>query len=469
MSNTLIINRDQMLSGLIKKIMNKHNIEAIESFTLPAGLDILKKNKFDVIIYDSPFSENKDIFNILRQIKEVSSGALILFIVEKININQTVELVKEGVYNFITKPIFPDELISLVKRAIQEKNNINGALPPSSFPSRDQAETSTKISDTWVQGVSKEAKKLYKQIHLVANTPFSVIIYGETGTGKESVASLLSKGDKSRSTFIAIDCGCLSKDLAASELFGHEKGAFTGAAQMKKGAFELADKGTLFLDEIGNLNYEVQTYLLRAIQEKKIRRIGGSKEIKVDVRIIVASNENLLEAVNAGRFREDLYHRLNEFEINIPPLRERKEDLQLFIDFFLSEVNIELNKNVLPPDEKAFKCLYDYHWPGNIRELKNVVRRACLLTQDGRNIEKKHLPLEICKNIYHLDELKEITADLMTESTDLKDTSRKAEVIRIIEVLKEVNYNKTKAAMRLNIDRKTLYNKLKHLMGVRNK
>jgi two-component system response regulator HydG len=262
--------------------------------------------------------------------------------------------------------------------------------------------------------------------------------------------------------FVAMDCGTLSKELAGSELFGHLKGAFTGAINDKEGHFELANGGTLFLDEVANLSSEIQASLLRVIQERKIKRIGGNKEIDVDVRIIVATNENLQDAYKHGKFREDLYHRFNEFSIELPPLRNRKVDIPLFADFFLQKTNKELDKNIEGFEEDVMKMFINYSWPGNLREFRNVIRRSALLTNAGK-ISPSTLPAEITGFI-----VQKATPVAPAESNpikptslDLKDTASKAEYEAIMQVLKEVNFNKTRAAELLNIDRKTLYNKIK--------
>jgi len=263
-----------------------------------------------------------------------------------------------------------------------------------------------------------------------------------------------------------MDCGTLSKELAGSELFGHVKGAFTGAIVDKEGHFELANGGTLFLDEVTNLSYEIQAALLRVIQERKFKRVGGTKEMDVDIRIIVASNENLQDAYRKGKFREDLYHRFNEFSINLPPLRNRKIDIPLFADFFLDKTNKELNKNIEGYEDDVHEMFLNYSWPGNLREFRNVVRRAVLLTPEGK-ISAKVLPWEITnsynqpyspqlKTEYNGTQEKPVSKDL-----DLKDAAAKAEYDTIMNVLKDVNFNKTKAAEILKIDRKTLYNKIK--------
>jgi two-component system response regulator HydG len=317
-------------------------------------------------------------------------------------------------------------------------------------------------------GQDPETAKIYRQIEMVAPTNYSVILYGESGTGKEVIAKTIHEASKRKGKpFIAMDCGTLSKELSGSELFGHVKGAFTGAVTDKEGHFEMANGGTLFLDEVSNLPKDVQASLLRVIQERKYKRVGGTKEMDVDVRIIVASNENLQEAYQKGKFREDLYHRFNEFSINLPPLRKRKDDIPLFAQFFLDRTNEELQKNIEGYDDEVIDMFLNYAWPGNLREFRNVVRRAVLLTSSG-TINAKVLPWEITQSTQQFDstphsveEPAASTNGSAVKEVDLKDAAAKAEYETIMNVLKEVNFNKTKAAEILKIDRKTLYNKIK--------
>jgi two-component system, NtrC family, response regulator HydG len=322
-------------------------------------------------------------------------------------------------------------------------------------------------------GQAPATKELYRQIELVAPTNYSIILYGESGTGKEVIARTIhqysSRKDK---PFIAMDCGTLSKELAGSELFGHVKGAFTGALNDKEGHFELANGGTLFLDEVANLSYEIQAALLRVIQERKFKRVGGTKEMDVDVRIIVASNENLQEAYRKGRFREDLFHRFNEFSIQLPAFRYRKEDIPLFAEFFLAKANKELNKDlnrvVEGFEEETMQIFMNYSWPGNLREFRNVIRRAALLTSSGL-INPRVLPPEIADTHSQLPLTDNFSAPqhhhhhypVVHKETDLKNAAAQAEYDTIMNVLKQVNYNKSRAAEILKIDRKTLYNKIK--------
>ena len=324
-------------------------------------------------------------------------------------------------------------------------------------------------SDEFLIGISPRTIELYKQIELVAPTNYSVILYGESGTGKEVIAKTIHQSSSRRNKpFVAVDCGTLSRELAASELFGHIKGSFTGAIADKDGLFEAANGGTLFLDEVTNLPLDVQATLLRVVQERKFRQVGSNKDIATDVRVIVASHENLQEAYQKGKFREDLYHRFNEFSISIPPLRERKEDIALFSAFFLKEVCQELNRTLEGFEEEVKQLFLNYEWPGNVRELRNVIRRTGLLTMSGK-ITANVLPWEIIGNpskpvkdpALSVDE-SSISSSHKQPYTDLKDAASQAEYETIMNVLKQVKFNKTKAAEVLNIDRKTLYNKIRH-------
>jgi two-component system response regulator HydG len=299
-----------------------------------------------------------------------------------------------------------------------------------------------------------------KHIALIAPTDMSVIITGETGTGKEYVAKAIhEKSTRREEQFIAVDCGAIPNELAGSELFGHVKGAFTGAISDKKGCFERADDGTLFLDEIGNLNYENQVQLLRVLQEKVVRPVGGTKEIPVNVRILTATNEDLKEAVKNGDFREDIYHRLNEFRIELVPLRERPKDIEVFAHYFLKLANKQLNKQKSGFEEDAMRKMLAYHWHGNLRELRNVVKRSVLICQQ-EYIDVSSLPVEISQ----LPENPEINQSILLKSEipiSLKKIAENAERGAIIEILQQTEYNKTKTAVLLQIDRKTLYNKMK--------
>jgi hypothetical protein len=315
-------------------------------------------------------------------------------------------------------------------------------------PCRKGAENS---SSDYLEGESDAARQLYNYVNLVSPTNMSVLINGASGTGKEYVAQRIHKlSRRAKQPFIAIDCGAIPQELAASEFFGHVKGSFTGALTDKTGAFVAANGGTIFLDEIGNLSYEVQIQLLRALQERKIRPVGSNKEIQVDVRLVSATNENLEQAIEKGTFREDLYHRINEFTLRMPQLKDRREDILLFANFFLDQANRELDKHLIGFDEKASKALLEYQWPGNLRQMKNIVRRATLLAQD---------------KLITLNELSELKSPVAPSAAGMPLRNEETEKQQIIEALKQTGYNKSRAAQLLGIDRKTLYNKLK-LYGI---
>jgi two-component system response regulator HydG len=389
---------------------------------------------------------------------------VVLIITGYSDIKTAVELIKLGALDYITKPLIPDEVLGILNKAFtQPKVGREAAAGTGEKKSLDKADAYN--NDQFMVGKSATARALYNQIDIVAPTNYSIILYGESGTGKEVVAKTIHDlSDRRNRPFIAMDCGTLSKELAGSEMFGHVKGAFTGALQDKEGHFELADGGTLFLDEVGNLSLEVQATLLRVIQERKFKRVGGNKEMNVDVRIIVASNESLQDGYRKGKFREDLYHRFNEFSINLPPLRSRKEDILPFAEFFLVKTNAELGKEVSGFEDEVLQKFMQYAWPGNLREFRNVIRRAVLLTQPGKKINVSCLPWEITTDtsLTFQDQLTSTPAAKPVPELDLKNAANRAEYETIMGVLQKVNFNKKKAAEMLKIDRKTLYNKIKN-------
>ncbi len=442
MNRILIIEDDVTFRTMLKTFLNKMGYNPEVAGTGKDGLKLLQKEKFHLALIDFRLPDTTGL-ELLQKIKNIPCDIPLVLMTSYIDIKTAVNAIKSGAYDYVTKPINTDEILLTIKSALANYHN--------------KASKSVESATHFLKGESEAAKKINDYINVVAPTPLSVIVQGESGTGKEYVSRLVHERSKrSQGPFVAIDCGALSKELAASELFGHVKGAFTGSLQDKVGQFEYASGGTLFLDEIGNLTYDVQVKLLRAIQERKIRRVGGIHDIEVDVRIIVATNEDLTDFVRKGNFREDLYHRLNEFKITIPPLRERKKDIPLYSHHFLNLSNKELEKSVQGVEEEVMEVFLSYPWPGNIRELKNVIRRAVLLTASGEKINFASLPEEIVH--------KETFSTLTTTSDneyDLKYISEKNEKEIIKATLVKVNFNKSKAAKLLNIDRKTLYNKLK--------
>ncbi|MGI9543002.1 MAG: sigma-54-dependent transcriptional regulator [Cyclobacteriaceae bacterium] len=444
MAKVLIIDDDPAFCLMLKTFLTKNGFDAERVLSARESLKALKEGAFDIVLTDFRLPE-KDGIELLKEIKQINPYIPVILMTGYGDIKTAVKAMKLGAYEYVTKPINPDEILITIRGALGDQSSQNGQneRPEQSFQ--------------YITGNSYLAQKLNEHIELVAPTNMSVIIKGESGTGKEYVARRIHDySNRSEQTFVALDCGALSNELAASELFGHLKGSFTGAINNKQGQFEAANGGTLFLDEIGNLSYEIQMKLLRAIQERKIKKIGGNKDIEVDVRIIAASNEDLKEAVREGQFREDLYHRLNEFSLEVPALRERDQDIDYFVEHFLELSNNELGKDVKGFDELVLEKFHQYQWPGNIRELKNIVKRAVLLAQ-SELIDMGCLPPEIM----HPDNHTSKVFSKPSNPTDLKAITEKQEKEIIVTTLEKTRYNKSKAAKMLNIDRKTLYNKMR--------
>jgi len=445
MHKILVADDDVTFGLILERYLTKKGYQVITTEHVDKAIEAFHEHQPSLILSDYRMP-GKDGIEFLKYISAQQPTPFIIMTSHG-DIRLAVHAMKLGAYDYITKPVNPDELLELVREAISSAG---------SSPDNTSKNTSARavIDHHFVQGESEVWKEVNQHIELVGPTPLSVLIQGESGTGKEFAAARLHElSDRAGQAFVAIDCGALSNDIAASELFGHVKGAFTGAATDKKGSIEEADKGTLFLDEIGNLSYEIQVKLLRALQEKKIRRVGSTKDKSVDIRIIAATNEQLKSAVERGEFREDLYHRLNEFKIELPPLRARKEDILLFARHFIDQANSALKKQVKDMSPEVKEKLLNYHWPGNLRELKNVIKRAVLLSR-STIIEVDNLPSEL----RHTEQYQDIAFD---KATDLKSLSEQMEKQKITEVLQQVRYNKAEAARLLNIDRKTLYNKLK--------
>lgn len=454
----LVIDDEVEICNLLNKFLTQNEFDVTSAYSGARAISLLNKDYFDLVLTDFRL-EDTDGMAILEKIKEKSPETQVIMMTGYSDVKLAIQAIKKGAYDYISKPLFPDEILSTITKALGNSNNTEERQRISQLKNNSQSNGNHLV------GQSKVMKDVYRQISLVAPTTYSIIIFGESGTGKESAARALHDLSNRRNRpFVALDCGALSTELAGSELFGHEKGAFTGAIGIKQGLFEIADGGTLFLDEIGNLSFDVQTTLLRALQERKVRRLGGNKEKAVDIRLVVASNENLFRKVQQGSFREDLYYRINEFSINLPPLREREQDILVLAQHFLLETAKELNKNIKGFSEEVIRTLITYSWPGNVRELKNVVRRAVLLTE-GETVKPDALPLEISGKKYFVQE-----SELITEAENrndifpaLKKSAMEAEQETILNTLRKVNFNKSKAARLLQIDRKTLYNKIKAL------
>ncbi|RYJ53027.1 sigma-54-dependent Fis family transcriptional regulator [Flavobacterium petrolei] len=442
MTKILLIEDDVAFCKLLEKFLIKKSFEVTTAFSAAEAKSKLKNSEFDLIITDLRLPDYDGIL-LMTEIKAIHPAVPVLLMTGYSDVSTAVKAIKNGAADYISKPFNPEEVLLVINNALhsdsKELNNVASI-------SKSVKQATKKAENNFVQGISKASQKLAEYIQLVSPTNMSVLIIGESGTGKEVIAKSIHENSSRKNTnFIAVDCGSIPKELAASEFFGHVKGSFTGAIQDKIGFFEAANGGTIFLDEIGNLSYENQIQLLRALQERKIKPVGSNKEINVDIRIITATNEDLREAVKRGDFREDLYHRINEFSIHSPSLTERNEDLMLFSDFFLEKSNQELNKNVLGFSSEVMTIFQNYRWPGNLRELQNCIKRAILLTQ-GDFVEKAALPAEFFQNE------EKVTTDFSLSENE-KET--------IMEALNKTNNNKTEAAKLLKINRKTLYNKLK--------
>jgi len=437
MANILLVEDDKTFIQILQGFLVKQGYEVDARDCIKDAVTATSKTEYQLILLDYrlPDGIGLDLIKLLRS-KDIKTPVII--ITSFLDIRTAVNALKMGAFDYITKPIIPDELLMIINEAINKK---------------EQKVTQPTVTGQFVEGNSERSVQLSDYVKLVAPTEVSVIIQGESGTGKEHIArSIHAQSNRTKESFVAIDCGTLSSELAASELFGHSKGSFTGALQDKKGQFEMANKGTFFLDEVGNLSYDVQVKLLRSLQEKVIQPIGSNRTVKIDVRIIAATNEDLLLKVKNGTFREDLYHRLNEFKILVPALRQRKGDLPQFIQHFITLSNKELGRNVQKVSDEVMELFTHYEWPGNLREMKNCIKRAVLLTK-GDTIEKLVLPEEM---------LLENSSTIHTPPAefDLKALQETNEREMIIKTLQEVKYNKSKAARLLNIDRKTLYLKL---------
>ncbi|HYF68225.1 MAG TPA: sigma-54 dependent transcriptional regulator [Ohtaekwangia sp.] len=373
MKNILIIDDDKDLRFLLKRHLNTRGFQCYEASTQESSFEILDTNVIDLVLCDLNLKKEKGQ-DILMSIKERKPSLPVIIITGYSNVRTAVEVMKHGAADYLLKPLIPEDIVSIIHSRIQTSTE-QGAEPA---PTVSEPYT----EERYVLSPNDSFQAILKQIDLVAPTDYSVIIYGESGSGKEAFAQEIHKRSKRKAKpFVAIDCGALSKELSASLLFGHEKGAFTGALDTKKGAFETAEGGTIFLDEISNLSYDIQVSLLRVMQERKTRRVGGTKDIPIDIRVIVASNKKLWEASKQGLFREDLYHRFNEFSIDVLPLRERKNDIVFYADHFRNQSNRELNKRVSGFTDDAMKAILKYNWPGNLRQLKNLIKRSVLISE----------------------------------------------------------------------------------------
>lgn len=449
MPHLLIVDDDLTLAIMLRTWLSKQGFEVeTASSVKAAGKKLLEDGPFDLVLSDLRLPDEDGLF-LLQWMKQKQVSTPVIIMTSYAEVQNAVEAMKQGAADYIAKPVHHEILLQKIQEVIRTPRPSSPAPAPHPQGGRTTpppAGTTTIDHKKYLEGKSEAARQLYNYVALVAPTPMSVLITGASGTGKEYVArrihSLSKRADK---PFVAIDCGAMLKDLAASEFFGHVKGAFTGAVTDKTGAFVEANGGTLFLDEVGNLSYDVQVQLLRALQERRIRPVGSTQEIEVDIRLVCATNENLPLAIERGEFREDLYHRINEFTLRMPALHERGRDILLFADFFLQQANEELERHIMGFEPKAVEAMMNYNWPGNLREMKNLVRRATLLAQD---------------DIIRLADLGP-SLQAPAATTGLQLHNEDSEKQRILQALEATGGNKSKAAQLLGVDRKTLYNKLK--------
>ncbi|MBO9582644.1 MAG: sigma-54-dependent Fis family transcriptional regulator [Flavobacterium sp.] len=444
MPKILLIEDDIAFCKLLEKFLIKKAFEVTTTFSATEAREAVKNESFDLILTDLRLPDSDGI-GLMSEFKNSHPHIPVILMTGYSDVNTAVKAIKNGAADYISKPFNPDEVLLVITNALQAPKE------EEEIPVKEKKTAKKQISSgesEFVRGISVASKKLLDHIQLVSPTDMSVLIIGESGTGKEIIAkSIHQQSRRKDNNFIAVDCGAIPKELAASEFFGHLKGSFTGAISDKKGYFEAANGGTLFLDEIGNLSYENQIQLLRALQERKIKPVGSNKEINVDIRIITATNEDLREAVKNGDFREDLYHRINEFSIQSPSLKDRGEDLMVFADYFLEKANQQLHKDVIGFSPEVVTIFQNYNWPGNLRELQNCVKRATLLTR-GDFIESEVLPAE-----FFQIQNQTTANEVFSLSENEKET--------IISALSKTQNNKSEAAKLLKITRKTLYNKLK--------
>lgn len=435
----LIVDDEEIVRNSLKAwfLEDGYDIDIAES--AEAALKLFEKNKYDLILLDikMPGMSGMDL---LVKLKEFDPEAIIILITAYASVSSAVKALKSGAYDYITKPIDPDELSHLVKNALMQNSlrEENKQL---------KASIDQIIKPDNLIGESTKMKEVYSLINTVSNTDTTVLILGDSGTGKELVAKAIHINSKRKYfPLVTVNCGALPESILESELFGHEKGAFTGAHYKRKGKFEMANGGTIFLDEVGTISHKVQIELLRVIETKEFMRVGGSELIKSDFRIIAATNENLQNLVSSGQFREDLYYRLNVFNIQLPPLRERGEDIVLLAEYFLKKYSAAMNKKISSFDKDAIKFMQEYTWPGNVRELENAIERAVVVCRKDK-IYLEDLPFKVSQ----------LTKDVTLTEKSLEAIEKK----HIEKTLADNNWNISKSAEELQIDRVTLYNKIK--------
>ena len=449
MERILIVDDDITFGLMLETWLSKKGFATKTAASAAAARAALTGESFSLVLSDMRLPD-EDGIALLQWMSGQRLEVPVIVMTSYAEIQNAVRCMKLGARDYVAKPVNPDELLKKIREALDAPATVPGAAPAVEKPVPAAPAAAQGGQLNYIEGHSDAARRLYEFVRLVAPTNMSVLVNGASGTGKEHVAQLIHRESKrAGKPFVAVDCGAIPRELAASEFFGHVKGSFTGAVGDKTGAFEAANGGTLFLDEVGNLTYETQVQLLRALQERRIRPVGGNREIPVDIRLIAATNEDLEAAIARGAFRSDLYHRINEFTLRMPELRQMREDVMLFADFFLDQANRELDKHIVGFDAGAAAAMMHYDWPGNLRQMKNTVMSATLLCP-GEYITCRELPAEVVG-----------VAD--APAVPLRNPAGEEERIR--RALAMAGGNKSQAAKLLGVDRKTLYNKLR-LYGI---
>ena len=445
MPHILIVEDDLTFATMMQTWLRKKgfDVDRVSSVSA-AARQLTDTPSFDLILSDLRLPDHDGLF-LLEWMRKHNLRIPFIVMTSYAEVQNAVLAMKTGASDYIAKPVQPDILLQKIRDALSTPEPAPMPKPATPTP-ETKAQEPTADVPRYIEGKSEASRQLYEYVGLVAPTPMSVLILGASGTGKEYVARRIHELSPRRDKpFFALDCGAIPKEVAASEFFGYVKGTFTGATTDKTGAFVEANGGTLFLDEVGNLSYDVQVQLLRALQERKVRPLGGAHEIDVDIRLVCATNGDLASLVADGQFREDLYHRINEFTIYMPELKDRGADIFLFADLFIKHANADLGRDVIGLDDKASERIASYAWPGNLRELNNVMRRATLLAKG------KHIGLSELE--------RSMAPSTPTEPLALHD--EQTEQQRIEAALRATGGNKSKAAQLLAVDRKTLYNKMK--------
>ena len=439
MDSILIIDDEPQIRKLLSRMMELEGYEVFQAADCQSTLKQLKLHNPQVVLCDVFLPDGNGV-DMVTTIKKLYPELEVILLTAHGNIPDGVQAIKNGAFDYITKGDDNNKIIPLISRAMaQAKKNVGEKV---------KTEETQSFSFDAIKGKSEGMQQAVALARKVSATDVTVLLTGETGTGKEVFAQAIHRNSlRKENAFVAVNCSAFSKDLLESEIFGHKAGSFTGAMKDKKGLFEVADNGTIFLDEIGEMAFELQAKLLRVLEAGEYIKIGDTKPTKVNVRVISATNRDLKKEIEQGNFREDLFHRINEFTLRMPDLKERKEDILLFANFFLDQANKELDKHLIGFDAKASQALMNYHWPGNLRQMKNIVKRATLLAQSSF--------------ITLLELGTELLETPASSNTSIALRNEETEKEHILEALRQTGNNKSKAAQLLNIDRKTLYNKLK--------